>query len=187
MPNLFRKCRTLVSALRFYLFNHFISFFPIYWVRSLYVRAVLRIKLSRKSSLHLSCFITGSSISIGENTVVNRRVHLDGRGTLLIGSNVSISPESYILSMTHDVQSSDFIGVCKQTKIEDFVWIGVRAIILPGVTIGKGAVVGAGAVVTHDVPPYHIVAGNPAKQIGIRSKELFYKPEYRPWFDTDIE
>jgi maltose O-acetyltransferase len=61
------------------------------------------------------------------------------------------------------------------------VWIGYRAIVLPGVTIGNGAVVGAGAVVAKDVEPYKIVAGNPAKVIGERPKDLNYECNYRPW------
>jgi len=69
--------------------------------------------------------------------------------------------------------------------IGDRVWIGYRAIVLPGVTIGEGAVVGAGAVVTKDVEPYEIVAGNPARKIGSRSLEnglvFSYDLNYKPW------
>jgi acetyltransferase-like isoleucine patch superfamily enzyme len=60
-------------------------------------------------------------------------------------------------------------------------WIGYRAIILPGVTIGEGAVVAAGAVVSRDVPPYTVVAGNPARAIGDRPRDLTYRLEFRPW------
>lgn len=62
------------------------------------------------------------------------------------------------------------------------VWIGYRAIILPGITIGEGAVVGAGAVVTKDVDPFAIVAGNPARKIGVRNRELIYHLNYDPRF-----
>jgi len=65
--------------------------------------------------------------------------------------------------------------------IEDRVWIGYRAIVLPGVKIGEGAVVGAGAVVAKDVEPYAIMAGNPARKIGERPKGLIYDCNYRPW------
>jgi maltose O-acetyltransferase len=65
--------------------------------------------------------------------------------------------------------------------VGDRAWIGYRAIVLPGVSIGEGAVVGAGAVVSRDVPPFTIVAGNPARPIGERSRVLTYQLEYRPF------
>lgn len=65
--------------------------------------------------------------------------------------------------------------------ISDRAWIAYRAIILPGVTIGEGAVVGAGAVVMKDVEPYTIVGGNPAKVIKKRSLDLDYTLKYNPW------
>jgi maltose O-acetyltransferase len=65
--------------------------------------------------------------------------------------------------------------------IGDRVWIGYRAIILPGIEIGEGAVVGAGAVVTKDVPPFTIVAGNPAVKIGDRPRDLDYTLDFRPF------
>jgi len=61
------------------------------------------------------------------------------------------------------------------------VWIGYRAIILPGIIIGDGAVVGAGAVVTRDVAPYTIVAGSPAVKIGDRNRDLSYRLDFKPW------
>ncbi len=64
--------------------------------------------------------------------------------------------------------------------IGDRVWIGYGALILPGVKLGEGAVVGAGAVVTKDVEPFTIVAGNPARKIGERTKELRYRLNYDP-------
>ncbi len=67
--------------------------------------------------------------------------------------------------------------------IGDRVWIAYRAVILPGVTIGEGAVVAAGAVVSRDVAPYTIVAGNPAQPVGTRSRDLDYRLDYSPWLD----
>ena len=74
------------------------------------------------------------------------------------------------------------IEVITKVVIEDYAWIGARAMILPGVTIGKGAVLGASAVATKNVPEYSIFAGIPAKQIGIRSRELRYQLNYSPYF-----
>lgn len=70
--------------------------------------------------------------------------------------------------------------------IEDHAWIGARVIILPGVTVGEGAVVAAGAVVTRSVPPYAVVGGVPAKRIGERNRDLLYRTKFSPFFDTDV-
>jgi maltose O-acetyltransferase len=70
--------------------------------------------------------------------------------------------------------------------LKDYAWIGVRAIVLPGVTLHEGCVVGAGSVVTKDFERYSIVAGVPAKKIGERNPDLQYDLEYRPLFNTDV-
>ena len=69
-------------------------------------------------------------------------------------------------------------------RIGDWAWLSFRSTILPGVTIGEGAVVAAGAVVTRDVPPYAIVAGIPARVVGERPRELDYdlNTQAAPWF-----
>ncbi|MFN8710810.1 MAG: acyltransferase, partial [Planctomyces sp.] len=95
--------------------------------------------------------------------------------------NISIGPEASILSLGHDPQSPSFEDVGGDITIGDRVWIGYRALIMPGVNIGEGAVVAAGAVVTRDVEPYTIVAGVPAKKIGDRSRDLSYELNFRPF------
>nr|WP_284507171.1 acyltransferase [Caballeronia sp. ATUFL_M2_KS44] len=135
----------------------------------------------------MGCFVTGYHISIGDNTVINRYTYLDGRVPLTIGNNVNVSHYTLIQTLTHDPQNPDFVCLCKPVVIEDHAWIGARAIICPGVRIGEGAVVGAGAVVTRDVEPYTIVGGNPARFIKERSRDLHYKSRYFPFFDTDIQ
>ena len=120
--------------------------------------------------------------------MINRGCKLDARGGILIGSNVSISPHCYIITASHDHNSQDFMGMTGDlvVRIGDYSWIGATATILPGVTIGEGAVVGAGSVVTRDVIPFSIVAGNPATVIGRRDSNLSYNLNWRPLFDTDI-
>lgn len=91
----------------------------------------------------------------------------ENRGTLSIGNRVSIAPCVILILISHANASviRKYIPVRGGVRIEDDCWIGAGAIILNGVTIGKGSVVGAGAVVTKDVAPYTIVAGNPARKI----------------------
>jgi acetyltransferase-like isoleucine patch superfamily enzyme len=177
----------LRPALRDYLLNHLIMHIPFYGPRHYYLRRVCGIKIGRHSSVHMDCFITGNSIEIGDNTVINRQCYLDGRFPLRIGNNINISHQVLIHTLTHDPQAPDFRGVAKPVAIEDDAWIGTRAIILPGVRIGRGVVVGAGAVVTKDVSDYGIVAGCPAREIGKRNTNLTYKTSYFPFFDTDIQ
>lgn len=184
--NFLRKIKRFANAFLFYSYNHFFSNLPSYTLRHWYLTTFLGYSIGRDAAIHMGCFFTGRNIKIGNNTIVNRRCYLDGRGTLAIGNSVSIAPEAYILSMTHDTHSADFAPLRKSTRIDDNVWLGARVLVLPGVQLGKGCVVGAGSVVTEDVPPYFIVAGSPARKIGERNQNLAYAPEYRPLFDTDI-
>lgn len=180
-----RSFRFLVG-LKFYLANHFFANQGSYRLRHWYLKKFLRYKIGEDSSVHMNCFFTGDNIEIGRNTVLNRRSYFDGRVGIKIGDFVNVSPEVYMLTLQHE--PNDMFFSCKGGNIiiDDYVWIGVRAIILPGVHIGEGAVIGAGAVVTKDVAPYTIVAGVPAKEIKKRTEDLFYTPKYFPFFDTDI-
>ncbi|RQS34589.1 acyltransferase [Burkholderia sp. Bp8992] len=174
-------------AVCFYLGNHlFMNYMP-YRVRHWFLGRFCQVRIGRDSSIAMGCFVTGYHISIGNNTVVNRYTYLDGRVPLTIGNNVNISHYTLIQTLTHDPQNPDFVCLCKPVVIEDHVWIGARAIISPGVRIGEGAVVGAGSVVTRDVEPYTIVAGNPARFIKERTRDLRYRSRYFPFFDTDIQ
>ncbi len=121
-------------------------------------------------------------ISIGEHTVINKKCVIDGRGGLVIGNNVDIAQETNIWTEQHDFNSPDFRPVDKKVFIDDYVWIASRVTILPGVRIGRGAVVASGAVVTKDVPELAIVGGVPAKVIGRRSDNMTYQPFSREWF-----
>ncbi|HEM7854024.1 acyltransferase [Burkholderia seminalis] len=174
-------------AVCFYLGNHlFMNYMP-YRIRHWFLGRFCQVRIGRDSSIAMGCFVTGYHISIGDNTVVNRYTYLDGRVPLTIGNNVNISHYTLIQTLTHDPQNPDFVCLCKPVVIEDHVWIGARAIISPGVRIGEGAVVGAGSVVTRDVEPYTIVAGNPARFIKERTRDLRYRSRYFPFFDTDIQ
>lgn len=109
-----------------------------------------------------------SNIYIGKDVVINSFVHIWGNGGVSIGDRVMIASHVSITSLTHDYNSVNkrYEPALKgKIVISEDVWIGSHAVILPNVYIGKGAVIGAGAVVTKDVPDYTIVAGVPAKPI----------------------
>jgi len=157
-----------------------IGWLPFHGVRLLLYRHLLRIKVGSGSSIHRGCrFYRPSGVQIGLCTVINRDVLLDGRIELSIGNNVSISEGSAIFTLEHDPDSPDFRRRGAPVCIEDRVFVGAHAIILPGVILGEGAVVGAGAVVTRDVDPFTIVAGVPARLIGQRWRDLEYSLNYR--------
>lgn len=122
-------------------------------------------------------------ISIGKNTVINKKVLIDGRGgNVIIGNNVDIAQEVNIWTEQHDYNSPNYKAIGGSVKIEDYAWIASRATILPGVSIGYGAVVASCAVVTKDVPPLAVVAGVPAQIIGHREDNFDYFLECRSWF-----
>jgi len=135
------------------------------------------------TGVQMGCrFLNGRKVTLGPRNVINFGCLLDGRRYVIrTGSDVSIGPEASLLTLGHDPQAHDFSDRGGDVIIGDRVWIGYRAIVLPGIAIGEGAVVAAGAVVTRDVEPYTIVAGNPAKPIGTRSRELDYRLDFRPW------
>ena len=114
-------------------------------------------------------------ITLGECVNVGHYCILDGRGGLTIGNNVNISTGVWIWTAEHDVDCPCFSAVYAPVIVNDYAWLGGRCIIMPGITIGEGAVVASGAVVTKDVLPYTIVGGVPAKPIGTRSRKLKYK------------
>lgn len=140
-------------------------------------------ELDPTSAILIGCsFDCAGGLFIGPNSVINEKCRLDTRGTISIGTNVSISSEVVVLTATHDPRASDFKGVTLPVAIMDYAWIGTRAIILPGVTIGRGAVVGAGAVVTKSVGPGDTVAGVPAKRIDSGREKLDYILNYKRLF-----
>ncbi len=157
--------------------------FPSRRIRTLYLSSYLG-RLGKGSAVQMGCrFLNGRKVHFGERNVINFGCLFDGRKfEIRTGSDVSIGPEASILSLGHDPQSAEFADRGGDVVIGDRVWIGYRAIILPGVTIGEGAVIGSGSVVTKDVEPYCIVAGNPARKIGERSRDLGYRLNYDPRF-----
>lgn len=146
---------------------------PIYSVRNFFY-LLAGVKIGSKSHLHIGTqFFNPKNIKIGNGTIIGQNAFLDGRDKLIIGNNVDIASDVMIYNSEHDINSDDFKAIEAPVEIEDYVFIGPRAIILPGVKVGRGAVVAAGAVVTKDVPDFSIVGGVPAKVIGERKIKDF--------------
>ncbi len=118
-------------------------------------------------------------LQIGARSIVGGGCLLDARGGITIGSDVNITGSVQIMTAKHVVDDPDFIADHEPVVIGDRVWIALGAKILGGVTIGEGAVVAAGAVVTKDVPAWSIAGGVPATVIGERPR-MSYRLGYRP-------
>lgn len=114
-------------------------------------------------------------ITLGDNSGIGVNAFLTEE--ISIGDNVMMGPECMMFTSNHVIDDLSVPMCCQASTqpapivIEDDVWIGARVIILPGVRVGTGSVIGAGSVVTHDVEPFSIVAGNPAKLIRYRGQE----------------
>ncbi len=108
------------------------------------------------------------NLTLDEYVAIDRNVYLYSVDKIVIGSKVAISDGAFICTAGHDISYASRPLTTAPITIEDGVWIGARAFIMPGVTIGEGAVVAAGAVVTKNVEPWAVVGGNPAKFIKYR-------------------
>ena len=120
------------------------------------------------------------NLCIGEFSSIGR-VYFQTHAKIEIGRHVVINDGAIFLTGSHDIHSATYDHIFAPIKVGDFAWIATAAMILQGVSIGEGAVVAAGAVVSKDVEPYTVVGGNPAKQISSRTRQAL---QYRPacWF-----
>jgi len=149
---------------------------PFHSIRNFFYR-ISGMKIGKNSYIHMwARFFNPLGIEIGEGSIIGDHVFLDGRAPLKIGNHVDIASHVLIYNSEHDINSEGFDPIEQSVEIDDYVFIGPRSIILPGVKIGKGAVVAAGAVVTSDVKPFEIVGGVPAKVIGERKNK---NPNYK--------
>ena len=140
-----------------------------FFCRPLFKSAGRNINIEKGAS-----FGNGSKIELGDNSGIGINCMIIG--PVMIGKDVMMASEVIILTANHTFDRLDIpmrlqgARDVKPVRIGDDVWIGMRSIILPGVQIGRGAVIGAGAVVTKDVPEYAVVGGNPAKVIKFRNE-----------------
>ncbi len=140
-----------------------------FWTWRKFVYRLAGLKIGKGSKVHVFArFFEPKNIEIGEDSVVGESAFLDGRTKIEIGSHVDIASQVLIYNSQHDIDDTGFGAIEKPVAVEDYVFIGPRAIILPGVKIGRGAVVAAGAVVTRDVEAGKVVGGVPAREIRTR-------------------
>jgi maltose O-acetyltransferase len=119
-------------------------------------------------SLHEPCFFAGSEyIQIGNGVVINAFTHIWGHGGVVIGNNVMIASHTAITSLTHNPNSKLFSdeNIAKPVIIGNNVWIGAHVVIFPGIKIGDNCIIGAGSVVTKNIPDGSVYAGVPAKEL----------------------
>lgn len=178
------KRRPKVVVMEFLIFIiHIVGSIPSHNIRRFFY-SLAGIKIGKGSTIHMGArFYNPANIKIGEDSIIGEGVVLDGRGELSIGNHVAIASDVMIYNAEHDIHDEYFSPRIEKVTIHDYVFIGPRAIILPGITLGKGSVVAAGAVVTKDVSEFEIVGGVPAKPIGTRKHK---DPQYRlgraSWF-----
>jgi acetyltransferase-like isoleucine patch superfamily enzyme len=143
-----------------------------------------RFEIARSATLQGGVrFFHVGRLTIGEGSIVNRGVYLDNRAGITIGRQVSIAHDARIYTMGHDVHDATFATKGQPVRIDDYAVVFAGAMIMPGVHLGEGAVVMAGSVVTKDVPPFRIVGGNPARDLGERDcKSPTYRLDRRFWF-----
>src|SRR3989344_2176846 len=135
---------------------HIVGNIPSHSLRRIFYK-MAGIRIGRGSTIHMGArFYEPTNIKIGNDCIIGENVVLDGRDKLTIGHHVAIASEVMIYNSEHAIHSEHFHPVSAPVMIEDYVFIGPRVIILPGVTIRRGSVVAAGAVVTKDVSEFQI-------------------------------
>ena len=172
-------CRYVGPPAQSYLTNEIVNRVPSFGFRLWWYRRAIGLEIGEGVSIYRGCYmayygprqVRRSASRIGSNTIINRDCTIDLRGCIQIGDNVSVSPGVAIVTAQHRYNTPTFEIEHGGVVIEDNVWIGMRAMVLPGAHIGAGAVVAAGAVVTGKVPPLTVVGGVPARAIGMRDAE----------------
>lgn len=174
--------RLFAGTLLAYVYNTWVGSIPCRRLRTLFLNRYLG-SFGANSAVQLDCrFLNGRKVHLGSGNVINFGCLFDGRKfDIRIGDHVSIGPEATVLTLGHDPQSPEFADRGGDVTIGDRVWIGYRAVILPGVTIGEGAVIAACSVVTKNVEPFAIMAGSPARKISERNRNLVYELSFRPF------
>ena len=179
--------RYLLGYMRYATFQ--VGLIPSHHIRNFLYRNVWLVDMKSKAIIYWGAEIRGSEqLHIAEGSIIGDQAILDARrGGIFIGKNVNFGSGVQLWTGQHDYNDPYFRSVPGKRgpiKIGDRAWLGPNVIVLHDVTIGEGAVVAAGAVVTKDVEPFTLVGGVPAKKIGERTKDLRYdfRGDYTPFY-----
>lgn len=126
--------------------------------------------------------LSADRLEIGNSVSVGFRCMLDARGGLTIGDRTVLASDTQVITAAHEVNSPTFAAYMAPVRIGSYVWLASRVTVLPGVSIGDEAVIGACSLVRTDIGEKEIAAGVPARFINHRTAELDYDPAYRPLF-----
>lgn len=184
VPGLLLEIVTREGAARFVIIET--GYIPSVQCRILLYK-MLAVSVSPKAVIHYKTEIRSPhKLQLGEGAIIGDNAILDARNCLTIGNHANLSSNVSIYTEQHDYRDPQFgstNGDVKSVTIGDRAWIGSNVIILPGVTIGEGAVCCSGCVVTKDVAPYDVVAGVPAKKINSRPQNMSYEFDGKScWF-----
>lgn len=182
MHRLRRRARTQVTLLAIAVLNGISRAMPLHGLRRL-AWWLAGTKIHRTAVLHRGVRLTAMhGLDVGEGTVINRGTLIDNRCQVDIGRHVSIAHDCRIYTTSHDYQSPDFAIQTRPVRIEDYAVLFAGAIVMPGVTIGTGAVVLPFTVVTKSVEPMTVVGGVPATVCGRRNGAPNYRLDHDYWF-----
>ena len=163
--------------------NFVVNKIPFHTIRLFYYRHVMGFRIAKGASIHLGCtFNCRKELIIGKNSTLNQFCRIDNRGGITIGSNVSISPYVKLVSADHNLHSPFCEGRSRPIILEDYVFIGIDAVVLGNVTMHLGSALGANSVLSKDSEEYGIYAGIPALLKSHRPKEFNYQSHYARWF-----
>ncbi len=153
------------------------GYIPSHHIRNFFYKNVFKVHLEKNVVIYYGAEIRSPwNLYIGEGTVIGDKAILDARNGIYIGKNVNFSTGVWIWTLQHDVNDCGF-GTANEggaVTIGDRAWISCRTVVLPKVTIGEGAVIAAGGVVTKSTDCFTICGGVPCKQIGKRNQEIDY-------------
>lgn len=166
-----------------YILSKFLNFLPSFRLVSFILNLLPKNKIGKNVTIHNNVrFVIPKNLILANNVTINSQSFIDSRKGIKINENTMIGRNCSLYTLTHNVDSPDFISEGASIVIGKNVVVFPSSIILPGITIGDGAVIYPGSVVSRDVSPYTKVAGVPAKVVGTRNKEIDYKINYKMYW-----
>lgn len=168
------------ESVKYIILNHFANCIPSWTIRR-FIYRFFGMKIGKGSRIMMkNTVLAPDRIQIGENSIINEYCHLDGRGGLVIGNNVSISIHSIILTASHSKSSSTFEYRTGKVQLEDNVWIGAAGIVLDSSHMRESSILSAGSVLKGECTENSVYAGNPAKYLKERGLKEKYTIKWNP-------